>query len=172
MTLDARLKRFDHTRQHLMAEMATLDAARLNATPISGKWSILQILEHLVVAERAVYLGLPNPADLVSRTRGVPHHLRYALVMGVLRLGVPVRMPSPTMAPRGGRDLGDLVRMWDENQHWLRAVAERLGAAVDHAAVLAHPIAGPLTVGQAVRMGQVHVNGHIRQIRQRLRLLA
>ena len=172
MTLDARLQRFDRTRQHLMAEMAALDAARLQATPIPGKWSILQIVEHLVVAERAVFLGLPDPSRLVAGTRGLGHHLRYALVMSVLRLGVPVRVPSPAMSPRGGRELGDLVRMWDENQQWLRTVAAGLGSAVERAAVLAHPIAGPLTVGQGVRMGQVHVDGHIRQIRQRQRLLA
>ena len=171
MTLHARLQRFDRTRQHLMEEMSTLDAARLNATPMPGKWSILQIVEHLVVAERAVFLGLPNPLDLVARTRGVGHHLRYALVMSVLSLGVPVRVPSPTMVPRGGHELGALGRMWDENQLWLRRVAERLGSEVARAAVLVHPIAGPLTVAQGVRMGHVHVDGHIRQIRQRQRLL-
>jgi hypothetical protein len=40
------------------------------------------------------------------------------------------------------------------------------------AAVFDHPIAGPLTVSQAVRMGQVHVEGHVRQIRRLRRLLA
>ena len=172
MTLHARLQRFDRTRQHLMEEMSTLDAARLNATPMPGKWSTLQIVEHLVVAERAVFLDLPNPSDLVARTRGLGHHLRYALVMSVLRLGVPVRVPSPTMVPRGSHELCALGCMWDENQLWLRTVAERLGSEVVRAAVLVHPIAGPLTVAQGVRMGQVHVDGHIRQIRQRLRLLA
>jgi hypothetical protein len=38
--------------------------------------------------------------------------------------------------------------------------------------VFEHPIAGPLTVSQAVRMGQVHVDGHVRQIRRLRRLLA
>ncbi len=172
MTLEARLRQFDETRRGLMGEMAALNLAMLQATPIPGKWSILQILEHLVVAERAVFQGLPDPSGLVAGARGLRHHLRYALVMSVLRLGVPVRVPSREMAPRGGRELSELARMWDDNQQWLLTVAARLGSAVERAAVLAHPIAGPLTVVQGVRMGQVHVDRHIRQIRQRQRLLA
>ena len=38
--------------------------------------------------------------------------------------------------------------------------------------IVEHPIAGPLTVSQAVRLGQVHVDGHVRQIRRLRRLLA
>ncbi len=172
MNLDAQFVRFDGTRHRLMDEMATLDAARLQARPIPGKWSILEIIEHVVVAERAVFLGLPEPSSLVPQARGLGNHVRYALVMLVLRFDVPVRMPSRAMAPRGESDLRAIGAQWDQNHAWLRAVVSHLGPRVGSAAVLAHPISGPLTVRQALRMGQVHTDRHIGQIRQRQRLLA
>jgi hypothetical protein len=44
--------------------------------------------------------------------------------------------------------------------------------ALNPALLVARPIAGPLTVSQAVRMGQVLVDRHVRQIRALQRLLA
>jgi hypothetical protein len=38
--------------------------------------------------------------------------------------------------------------------------------------IVEHPVAGPLTVEQAVRMLRVHVGGHVRQIRALQRFLA
>jgi hypothetical protein len=47
-----------------------------------------------------------------------------------------------------------------------------MGSAGARRAVLAHPVAGPLTVGEAVRLNQIHFNSHRRQIEKRRLLLA
>jgi hypothetical protein len=172
MRLDSRLHAFNAMRGALLDEMEALDAAVLVAKPFAGKWSILEIIEHLVLAERAVFKGLPDPSRLVERERGVGHRVRYQLVMFILNSGIRVRVPSPTMVPQGNRSLAELRRLWDENQAWLRSCIDHLGPKGIRGAVLEHPVAGPLTVDMAVRMGQVHVAGHVRQIRARQRLLA
>ena len=46
--------------------------------------------------------------------------------MFVLKYGIPVQVPSPAMVPQGDRSLGELRRLWDENQAWLRAYVGRL----------------------------------------------
>ena len=38
--------------------------------------------------------------------------------------------------------------------------------------VFVHPVAGPLTVAQAIRLGQIHLDVHARQISLLCRLLA
>jgi hypothetical protein len=108
----------------------------------------------------------------VEAERGAGNHARYLLVLFILKSGIPVRVPSRAMAPRGDRSLAELRLLWDENQSWLRSCIERLGPKGIRRAVLEHPVAGPLTVEQAIRMDQVHVDGHVRQIRALQRLLA
>ena len=55
MTLENRLQAFDDTRRGLLDEMEALNPALLVAKPIAGKWSMIEIIEHLVLAERAVF---------------------------------------------------------------------------------------------------------------------
>ena len=86
--------------------------------------------------------------------------------MFVLRYGIPVKVPSPAMVPQGDRSLGELRRLWDENQEWLRAYIGRLDRQGFRRAVFEHPVAGPLNVEQAVHMDQVHLDTHVRQIQE------
>ena len=90
----------------------------------------------------------------------------------LLRSRIPVRMPSPAIVPQGNRSLPDLRRQWDESRDWFLSCVTNLGPAGVHRAGLEHPVVGPMTAGMAIRMGQVHVDGHVRQIRARQRLPA
>ena len=169
--LGKRLQTFNEKRGALLNEMGALDPAMLLAKPLAGKWSILEIIEHLTLAERAVLQGLPEPDRIKERERRLKHRFSYGIVMFVLKFGVPVQVPSPAMLPRGDRSLAELRRLWDENQEWLQAYIGRLDSKGFRRAVFEHPIAGPLTVEQAVRMDQVHFDTHVRQIRRLQRLL-
>jgi hypothetical protein len=172
MRLNRRLQAFDVQRNALLDEMETLEPGKLLARPRAGKWSILEIVEHLVLAERVVFQGLPEPSQLKIREPRPKDRVRYHVVMFVLRTGIPVGVVSPAMLPEGGRDLAALRRLWDENQAWLRAYVESLGAKGIHRPALKHPVAGPLTLRQAIVMSRVHLDRHIRQIRTLQKLLA
>ena len=169
MRLNKRLHAFNEKRGALLDELEALDSAKLVAKPLAGKWSILEIIEHLVLAERAVLQGLPDQPRLGERR--LKHRFRYLIVMFVLRYGIPVEVPSPAMVPRGARSLPELRRLWDENQEWLRAYISGLDRQGFCRAVFEHPFAGPLSVEQAVHMDQAHLDTHIRQIRRLQRLL-
>ena len=171
MRLTERLRAFNETRGALLDEMDALDPAKLVARPLAGKWSILEIVEHLVLAERSVLQGLPEPSELAERERRGKHRFLFPIVMLVLKYGIPVPVPSPDMVPQGRRSLPELRRMWDENQEWLRGYVRSLDSRGFRRAVFEHPVAGPLSVEQAVRMDQVHLDCHIRQIRRLQRLL-
>ena len=111
MRLDKRLQAFNEKRGALLDEMGALDPAKLVAKPLAGKWSILEIIEHLMLAERAVFQGMPEPSRLSERERRLKHRFGYAIVMFVLKYGIPVQVPSPAMLPQGDRSLGELRRL-------------------------------------------------------------
>lgn len=175
MRLDRRLQAFDDRRNALLDELDEIEAlepGKLVARPRAGKWSILEIVEHLVLAERVVFQGLPEPSQLAVRKPRLKHRVRHLLVLFVLRADIPVGVISTAMLPQGGRDLAELRRLWDENRTWLLALIDSLGPAGLHRAVLRHPVAGPISVRQAVVMSRIHLERHIRQIRTLQKLLA
>jgi hypothetical protein len=172
MRLNERLQAFDARRNALLDEMEAVEPAKLLAKPLPGKWSMLEIIEHLVLAERSVFQGLAEPSQLTARERRLTDRIRYRIVMFVLRNGIRVQVGTPAMLPQGGRDLAALRRLWDENQTWLRGCIDGLDAAGLSRAILQHPQAGPINMKQAVAMSQAHLDTHTRQIRVLQRLLA
>jgi hypothetical protein len=143
----------------------------LSARPIPDKWSIIEILEHLVLSERDVFQGLPKPSAVVSQERKPKDRVAYWIVLMVLRLRVPVKAPSPKAIPTGGSSFAELRSQWDYNYEWLESYVKRLPGNSFDDAVFSHPIAGPLSLEQAVRLGQVHLALHTSQIEKRLQLL-
>jgi hypothetical protein len=170
-SLNERLEMINRRRLALLDEVETLDSRLLVARPLPDKWSIREVIEHLVLTERDVLKNLPHPSQLRPLERTPKNRLLYVVVMFVLRFGIPVPVPAASMVPSGNRSLDELRRVWDETHEWLRTYVAGLDREGLGRAVFGHPIAGPLTVRHAVDMLTVHLQTHTRQIRRLERLL-
>lgn len=162
------IEAFDGQRRALLDELAALPAETLQARARPDQWSILEIVEHLVLAERYVLAGMPPPAELVARRRSLKNRCIYPIVLFVLRFRIPVKVPARRMLPTGQASLAEVRTAWDENLRWLRAYVEGLVPGGGSSAVFVHPVAGPITLIQALRMDRLHFATHLRQIRRRL----
>jgi len=74
--------------------VAALDEAMLTARPLPDKWSIREIVEHLVLADDDVVGDFSRLDALDAQPRGIGHHVRYLVVVCVLRSRIPVTAPS------------------------------------------------------------------------------
>jgi hypothetical protein len=163
-SLQPLIQALDIQRGALLDGLEALDAPTLQARPRPGAWSILEIVEHLVVAESVILLGLPSRAELVARPRSLEHRLKFLAVLLVLKLQIPVRVPSRRMLPTGQRSLAELRTIWDGHVHWLRAFTEASEEDDLGQAFFTHPVAGPITLTQALRLDLLHLQTHSRQI--------
>jgi len=161
------LEESNRERLFLLDEVKALDAENLTAKPQPDLWSILEIVEHLVVAEKEVLSNLPDPIQLIEQKRNLRDRLTYPVVMFILKYNVRVPVPSPTMLPKGLMPLPDLLKEWEVTQKWLKSLIETLEPQDFNKPVFSHPVAGGLTVTQAVLMGHLHLKTHARQIRKR-----
>ncbi len=164
--LSVALQALEAQRQAILHDLATWDEAARAARPRPGKWSALEIAEHLVLAERVILQDLPPAGALVARPREFKHRSLYWVVVAILRFRIPVKVPTRRMAPAGGRSLAEITALWDENFRWLRAHAQALEPGDEARAVFRHPVAGPITLAQALRMAQLHLAIHLRQLQQ------
>lgn len=160
------LSTLDRERLVLLDDLDRLPPSRLTAKPSDERWSIVEIVEHVVRADREVLLDLPDSVELGVRRRSLRSHFKYALVWLVLRCRIPVKVPAKTMLPTGDIPLSELRRRWDENLNWLRRHVTRLGQDDLRRPCFFHPIAGPIDTVQTVRMGRLHFAVHRRQIRK------
>jgi len=160
------IQSLDEKRCALLAEAEALDPGVLMAKPMPEKWAILEILEHLILAERVILQGLPPLEELAARPRSLRNRCLYSLVMFILKARIPVKVPSRRMAPTGQFSLPELRLQWDENLRWLEAFVASRDPLGLRGAVFTHPVAGPITLAQALRMDHLHQDAHLRQIRK------
>ncbi len=142
MALERKLDAYDRERRALLDEMDALDPILLSFRHRAGEWSILEILEHVALAEQAALLNLREPE--------LPQRYRLAMFTFLRRLRIPVRLPSSGMMSHGAKSLLEVRRLWDENSRTLRACLARLGPGS--------------TVSHAIGTGQLHLAVHRRQI--------
>ena len=155
---------YDHTRRALLDELALLNDDQIRRKPGPSEWSILQIVQHMVLAEQGVMQYLPEPEELIARKRGLHARIFYVVVLLILRWNIRVPVPSKRMVPDGNTSLSEVRQQWDENLRWFRGYLDSLRPEDLKRAVFSHPVAGPLTGPQAGKMAQYHFDAHLRQI--------
>ena len=169
-TLNDKMARFERMRTELLDELRSRDPETLTARPLEDKWSVMEIVEHMAVAEREVLMGLPERSALKTYDRTLKNRLMLKVVMFVLGRRIKVKVPSRTMNPKGEADLRRIIEMWDESQKWLTDYVSGCSPEELRKAVFSHPVAGPIDVEQTVDMGMAHLESHRAQIEKLLEL--
>jgi hypothetical protein len=165
----AQVDRIERSRARLIARLEALPRSVLETAPPSGGWSVLEIVEHLVLSEEAVLRDMDHPERLRPKRRSLRARLGFAAVIGVLSSPLRVQVPSSSMRPKGTRSFDELRAAWEESHRALRRHVVAVEEGRISGAVFRHPIAGPLTTRQAMRMLRVHLERHTRQIQRILR---
>ena len=151
--------RLEGARRDLIAVIRSLGPGILSPKPGQERWSILQDFQHLVLAEQKTILEFGSiPASEVSN----PNHL--AMVLNVLDGDIRVEVPAPEMVPDGEADLDDLVQDWGRARDRLRRFLESCGTNDLERPVTRHPVTGPLTVIESLRVLASHFHHHRRRI--------
>jgi len=169
MTVLERLSSIERKRARLLDEIAATPAAMVSSHPRPGKWSIQEIVEHLVLSEVGVLGDLAALREVQPQRRALKHRIRYWVVMFVLRFDIPVQVPSRVLLPRGERSVADLAHQWEEQHRLLGAWLANPEPRQVGQPLFRHPIAGPMTVVESLRMLEVHLDRHTRQVRALMR---
>jgi hypothetical protein len=164
MNVARRLHGIDRKRREILDAATALSPAELLAHATPASWSVLQVIEHLVVAEAAVMGDLAAAEQRPDRPRRLRHLIRYGIVMAVLRFRIRVSIPTEAMAPTGDRPLVELRAQWEGQYEALQALVQRLGRHGVRRPIFRHPVAGPVNMIQTIRMLDAHIDAHRRQL--------
>jgi len=133
-----------------------------------GKWSIMEILEHLFLTYTGTSKGFARVLDS-GKVPGIAPTLEQRLgAFMVVQLGYfPRGVKSPRVAvPRGlvsGKALTEIGSRIAEMEELMSKCEARFGAETR---ILDHPLLGPFSVAQWRKFHLVHGLHHVKQIRR------
>ncbi len=152
-------EQLEDARQALIRQIRRLDALRLHHKPSPERWSILEDLHHLVLAEQKTTL---EKGSLPAAEPGDPDML--AMVLHVLDQDIVVDVPDSAMVPDGEVELEDLIRAWDQARLRLHRFLESCGPEDLQTPVSRHAVTGPLTLVECMQLIASHFHHHRRRI--------
>lgn len=166
--LQVHFDELERKRQLLFTELTRLSEEQLRFQPAAGKWSLLEVVHHLLLVERLV---VSSAADRPARGRGrerrsIKARIGYAAVCMVLGLGVRVKVPLRSVVPETGASLGELEEEWDRTRVDLRACLDGISERTMGHTLVRHPIGGPLNAVRTVSFLTRHFDHHGRQVKR------
>ncbi len=139
----------------------------LNWKPEEGKWSVLQIMEHLILAESLSqkYLEKKLSFDPALKNTNVLSGMRSMFVSFYLKTPIKVKAPAvvdQTLADQS--TFWELVKLWKQNREDLETFLNSLAPEMFKKQVYKHPLGGRMSIGNMMTFHKHHFNRHRKQI--------
>jgi hypothetical protein len=158
------------TRKNVLQLVKNMPEEKFFQSP-EGKWSVSQILSHLIIAEtlslqymKKKSLGLKDIDDT-----GFMENAKFLLLKIAQRLPIKYKAPAvlrekaPTNIP-----YNEIVRRWDQLRGEVKDFLEKFDDKSVNKKVYKHVVAGRLNVVQAIAFFNEHINHHLPQIKRLL----
>jgi hypothetical protein len=161
--LGDRLVVLERTRDAFLEGVRSGSDSQRRFRPGEGAWSMLDVTEHLVLAEEKSLLGIlkgPRPGTRVTSLA----QIRMAAVRLVLGTSLRVKVPVQTVVPQGNVSLEELEARWKAAHLGVTGAFEPVTSADAGDARFRHPISGWVTAREGLGFLVAHIRHHSVQL--------
>jgi hypothetical protein len=164
-------QQFDKAEQvktEMLALISACSEALRKEAPAEGQWNMIQVMEHLLAAEKAILRQLEKYGHGQGKKASLGAALRSWSMTRFLRSPAKIKVPKAAagIEPSGIKGYEEVKNEWDSvrasMQDWLHTYPM---AKAEHY-VFKHPVAGLLTPMQTFRFMEDHIVHHIMQIKR------
>jgi uncharacterized damage-inducible protein DinB len=159
--------KFEHLtrrRQTLLEKLDSLSTGELKFKAGQDKWSVVEVVEHLVIVEDDLLHQLSYNtmnSTLDSKLRSFE---KYKAVIKVMERDIPVDVPDPRAEPQGQVTLDKLLDRWEDIRKKLHQLIDGMNPENKDRPVYSHPFAGPLDISETLHFFEAHFDSHMRHI--------
>ncbi len=172
-SLHALFDSVEREKDRLMDHVSALSPEDYFRTPAPGKWSIAQIMTHLMTVEQLSLQYLKKKSLGISKVKdsGMMEEVRFRLYSAVFRLPLKLKAPkvildnTPEALP-----LSELDIQWKRLRNKLKTFLSTIEDKHIRRLIYKHAFAGRLDVMQALRFFIEHMHHHQPQIDKIIRL--
>jgi len=148
----------------LLQRLESLPGESLSFKAGPDKWSVVEIIEHLVIAEKSLLeqLSAHIPVSRLDPAAKTPE--KHQTVIKVMARDIEVDVPHESLEPHGNIALEDLINQWNNIRAKLPGLLAEIKPEKKDDPVFQHPYGGPLDITDTLQFFEVHFDNHMRHI--------
>jgi hypothetical protein len=164
--LNELFERLEKQRINLLLQLETYPNEKLNLPAANNKWSVNQIIEHLILAEEISIKSIQAKVLTAKHFEptGLPTAVRKLLLRIFLRSPLKFSAPALVSNPHSTAEIADLKTKWDTIRIQLKELLEWLPEHVLTKCIYKHPVAGKMSIYGGLDFMYEHVRRHRLQI--------
>ena len=154
-----------------MIELSKTSSEKLFLRPSKNKWSVNEILTHLVTSEQLTLRYIKKKSlgvDDLSNS-GFGEKIRYAVLKVSQRLPLKYKAPeNVVLHTPGAMELAELNTVWSNARKDLEQFLESITDVNIKKLIYKHPVAGRFDILQCLKFMREHYRHHLPQIKRLL----
>lgn len=167
-TLQKLYTKIEEQRKVLLVSLNNLSNEKLNAHAV-GKWSINQIIAHLITAENLSIQYLNKKILGINEVEdtGLTEELKMLLLVASQRMPLKFKAPKVVVDQTSkGTDFNKLVEEWNKTRSELKKILERIEVKHLKRKIYKHVRMGMMNIQHALKFLREHVGHHAPQIKR------
>ena len=160
--LRRRSESLEESRRRFVHQVEVLTVAQQDFRPSSSSWSAVQVVHHVMLAERESLRFIQGGRE--PGARSLKHAALSALVRVMLASGLRLKAPLESIKPKEELSLKEVSKQWTRVRQDLQIYLDRIPEDGLERLVFRHPIAGPFNIVQTLGFFSAHLRHHERQL--------
>ena len=166
--LQRKLNQLDTDLAELLKRLQKFSDADLNWSPKNGEWSVLQVMTHLMLAEKYghQYMEKKLSYNPTLKKAGILAGFRKQLMEISLKLPIKFKAPVAISGEQLPKEAAfwEVVKEWTQQRENLKSFLEKLPPEIHKSELYKHPLAGRLTTSGMLTFFDLHFKRHRKQI--------
>lgn len=164
--LNTEFDKLEKQRKNLFEKLKKYDNKVLNQKPSESQWSVMEVINHLIVAEdfSSKYLQKKTQDTASAAKVGLKETFRSFLLNTYLGSSKKFKSPTVALPPGTYTTLSDAHSSWDRVRGDIQSIWTKLPEDLLDRNWFKHPVAGKLSLGQMLSFMEAHVHRHEKQI--------
>jgi len=163
---NATIKVIEGLKNDLLKDFNSLTINQQNFKPNANKWNMLQVIEHLMLAETAslnyVSKKILNPNTLLDKN--FASKFKFWLLKMTFKLPIKISRRPKMVTPTDLPDYKNVLLRWDIARKALHKFFDEQSDEILEKLIYKHPVAGRLTGLQMLLFFEYHIKHHTKQI--------
>jgi hypothetical protein len=165
-------EKLEQQRAEITERIKSVPAEKFNHQPAPGKWSIAQILTHIITAEQLslAYMKKKMPAIGELADSGISESIRLGLLIISQRIPA-LKFKAPSVVVKGTPapyTLQEALAKWEQHRVELKNFLETFEEKHARKVLYKHPVAGRFDTRQTIVFFREHIIHHLPQIKRLL----
>lgn len=164
--LESKFNKLESSRLQLLAELEKRDDKELNFHPGKDKWSVIQVMHHLIIIEQ-LSIGYINK-KLTYRTNikksGLGAAIRFFVLKSVLQTPFLFKAPKIVSEVPDNAGFKETKNQWDQVRKDMKELFDNLPEEFLNKNIFKHALAGKMNIYQMLSFMEEHFKHHVKQV--------